>query len=62
MVGFDGWNEFDKDYAFVYMNNKISKKLLVKCLAIDDYLLVDALAAGEDDDPHLMIEYVMVSL
>ncbi|CAH2047214.1 unnamed protein product, partial [Thlaspi arvense] len=56
-VGIDGWNEFDEEYAFVYANpEKGSKKVLVKCLAIDDKLLVDALADGETEPPHLEIE------
>ncbi|CAH2064190.1 unnamed protein product [Thlaspi arvense] len=55
-VGIDGWNEFDGEYAFVYTNPaKGSKKVLVKCLAIDDKLLVDALADGETEPPHLEI-------
>lgn len=62
MVGFDGWNEFDKDYAFMYVNKKRSKKFLIKCLAMDDYLLVDALADGGGDVTHLEIKYVAVSL
>ncbi|KAL1195902.1 putative proteasome inhibitor [Cardamine amara subsp. amara] len=56
LVGINGWNEFDKDYAFVYMNEKTSKKFLVKCLAMDDHLLIDALADGGVDVPHLEIE------
>ncbi|CAH8268563.1 unnamed protein product [Arabidopsis lyrata] len=45
-----------RDYAFMYVNKKRSKKFLVKCLAMDDYLLVDALAVGGDDVPHIEIK------
>lgn len=56
-VGIEGWNEFE-EYAFVYAK-KGSKKILVKCLAIDDKLLVDAIAEGGKEEPaHLEIEYV----
>lgn len=56
-VGIEGWNEFE-EYAFVYAR-KGSKKILVKCLEIDDKLLVDAVAEGGKGEPaHLEIEYV----
>ncbi|CAN6559805.1 unnamed protein product [Malus baccata var. baccata] len=39
------WNELDDEYAFVYMNPENgSKNVLVKCLSMNDKLLVDALA------------------
>lgn len=54
-VGIEGWNEFE-EYAFVYAK-KGSKKILVKCLAIDDKLLVDAVAEGGKGEPaHLEID------
>ncbi|CAN7128445.1 unnamed protein product [Brassica rapa subsp. narinosa] len=54
-VGIEGWNEFE-EYAFVYAR-KGSKKILVKCLAIDDKLLVDAVAEGGKGEPaHLEID------
>lgn len=60
-VGIEGWNEFE-EYAFVYAK-KGSKKILVKCLAIDDKLLVDAIAEGGKEEPaHLEIEYVYTLL
>ncbi|KAG2329047.1 hypothetical protein Bca52824_000227 [Brassica carinata] len=54
-VGIEGWNEFD-EYAFVY--EKGSKKFLVKCLEIEDKLLVDAVAEGGSgtEPAHLEIE------
>ncbi|KAF8091173.1 hypothetical protein N665_0452s0042 [Sinapis alba] len=52
-VGIERWNEFD-EYAFVYA--KGSKKILVKCLAIEDKLLVDAVAEGGTEPAHLEIE------
>lgn len=58
-VGIDGWNEFDGEYAFVYTNpKKGSKKFLVKCLVMNDKLLVDAIADGGAEPAHLEIEYI----
>ncbi|KAF3434981.1 hypothetical protein FNV43_RR22068 [Rhamnella rubrinervis] len=55
-VGIDHWNELDNEYAFVYANpEKGSKKVLVKCLVINDKLIVDALANGEPEPVHLEI-------
>lgn len=53
-VGTDGWNEFEDNYAFLYSNpEKGSKKVLVKCLAMNDKLLVDALRDGDSEPLHL---------
>lgn len=50
------WNELDDEYAFVYANpDKGSKKVLVKCLAMDDKFLVDALADEASEPVHLEI-------
>ncbi|PON59939.1 PI31 proteasome regulator [Parasponia andersonii] len=55
-VGIDHWNEVDGEYAFVYANpEKGSKKVLVKCLVMNDKLLVDALADGSSEPVHLEI-------
>ncbi|KAK2972266.1 hypothetical protein RJ640_014324 [Escallonia rubra] len=55
-VGVDQWNEFEDNYAFVYSNpGKGSKKVLVKCLAMNDKLLLDALADGSSEPVHLEI-------
>ncbi|WCJ19949.1 proteasome inhibitor-related [Euphorbia peplus] len=55
-VGFDHWNDCENEYAFVYMNpEKESKKVLVKCLVMNDRLLVDALADGSPEQVHLEI-------
>jgi len=55
-VGIDNWQELDDEYAFVYTNpEKGGKKVLVKCLAMHDKLLVDALAEGADEPVHLQI-------
>ncbi|XP_059428278.1 probable proteasome inhibitor isoform X1 [Corylus avellana] len=55
-VGMDNWQELDDEYAFVYTNpEKGSKKVLVKCLAMHDKLLVDALAEGASEPVHLEI-------
>ncbi|XP_062095450.1 probable proteasome inhibitor [Humulus lupulus] len=55
-VGIDGWNDVDGEYAFVYTNpEKGSQKVLVKCLVMNDKLLVDALANGSSEPVHLEI-------
>ncbi|KAM6550821.1 hypothetical protein CsatB_000629 [Cannabis sativa] len=55
-VGIDGWNDVDGEYAFVYTNpEKVSQKVLVKCLMMNDKLLVDALADGSSEPVHLEI-------
>ncbi|XP_057511908.1 probable proteasome inhibitor isoform X2 [Actinidia eriantha] len=51
-VGIDNWNESGDDYAFLYSN---SKKVLVKCLAMNDKLLVDALGDGDSKPLYLEI-------
>lgn len=57
-VGLDHWNELEDNYAFVYINPENgSKKVLVKCLVIDNVLVVDALAQGASEPVHLEIEY-----
>lgn len=56
-VGMDQWNELDDEYAFVYVNpEKGSKNVLVKCLVMNDKLLVDALADGSSEPVHLEIK------
>lgn len=62
-VGMDNWNEVEDNYAFLYSNSQIGlKKVLVKCLVMNDKLLVDALEEGANSKPlHLEInvgEYV----
>ena len=52
-VGIDNWNELGDDYAFLYSN---SKKVLVKCLSMNDKLLVDALSDGDSKPLHLEIK------
>ncbi|KAH7514522.1 probable proteasome inhibitor [Ziziphus jujuba] len=55
-VGIDQWNELDDEYSFVYSNpEKESKKVLVKCLVMNDKLIVDALANGDSEPVHLEI-------
>ncbi|KAA8518961.1 hypothetical protein F0562_016265 [Nyssa sinensis] len=55
-VGIDSWNEFGGDYGFVYTNPKEgSKKVLVKCLVMNDKLLVDAVSDGGSQPVHLEI-------
>ncbi|KAL6508015.1 hypothetical protein OROGR_024210 [Orobanche gracilis] len=61
-VGIDNWNDVEDNYAFVYSNpKKGSEKVLVKCLGMNDKLLVDVLKEGGSDPMHLEIsvgEYV----
>lgn len=53
-VGIEHWNELDDDYGFVYSNSeKGSKKILVKCVAMNDKLIVDALREGDSDPAHI---------
>ncbi|CAI9098329.1 OLC1v1034954C2 [Oldenlandia corymbosa var. corymbosa] len=56
-VGIDGWNQFDDSYAFLYSKPDLSsKKVLVKCLPMDDKLFVDAVREGDSEEPaHLEI-------
>lgn len=56
-VGIDRWNELDGEYAFLYViPGKTSEKTLVKCLAMNDKLLVAVLATGTKEPLHLEIE------
>lgn len=56
-MGIDGWDQFDDSYAFVYSSlDKGSKKILVKCLAMNDTLLVDALKNNDEEPLHLEIK------
>lgn len=55
-VGIEGWNEFEDNYAFVYSNpDKGFKKILVKCLSMNDNLLVDVLKDVDSEPLHLEI-------
>ncbi|EEF27932.1 probable proteasome inhibitor isoform X2 [Ricinus communis] len=55
-VGIETWNDSENEYAFVYANpDKGGKKVLLKCLVINDNLLLDALADGVPDPAHLEI-------
>nr|AIT42226.1 proteasome inhibitor-like protein [Solanum tuberosum] len=53
-VGIDHWNEFEDCYAFVYSKpEKSSKKVLVKCLVMNNKLLIDAFRDGDNEPLHL---------
>ncbi|KAM3340801.1 putative proteasome inhibitor [Capsicum galapagoense] len=53
-VGIDHWNEFEDSYAFVYSQpEKSSKKVLVKCLAMNNKLLIDTLRDGDNEPLYL---------
>lgn len=45
----------------MYISPEDSKKVLVKCLAMDDKLVVDALKDGAAEPVHLKIEYAIGS-
>ncbi|CAA0830533.1 Probable proteasome inhibitor [Striga hermonthica] len=56
-VGIENWNVVEGNFAFVYSNpEKGSKKVLVKCLAMNDKLLVDVLKEGGSEPWHLEID------
>ncbi|OAY41397.1 probable proteasome inhibitor isoform X2 [Manihot esculenta] len=58
-VGIEHWNDSDNEYAFVYLNpEKGGNKVLVKCLVMDDKLLIDALADGASEPVHLEINVI----
>ncbi|RVX05942.1 putative proteasome inhibitor [Vitis vinifera] len=62
-VGIERWNELQDDYAFVYFNpEKGSKKVLVKCLVMNDKLLVAALADGASEPIHLEIKTMSLKM
>ncbi|CAI0376623.1 unnamed protein product [Linum tenue] len=43
-VGIDHWNDVDEEYGFVYVNpENLGKRVLVKCLTMNDNLVVSAL-------------------
>ncbi|KAK4782925.1 hypothetical protein SAY86_007299 [Trapa natans] len=53
-VGIDHWNELEDEYAFVYA--KDSRKVLVKCLAMNDKLVVNALDNCVREPVHIEID------
>lgn len=56
-VSVDHWNELDDEYAFVYVIPEMGlKKVLVKCLVMNEKLLLDALFEGASQPLHLEIE------
>lgn len=58
-VGIDHWNEFEDCYAFVYSKpEKSSKKVLVKCLVMNNKLLIDAYRDGDNEPLHLELRQV----
>ncbi len=55
-VGVDGWDEMDGAYAFCYSGNNelvLSKSVTVKCLAVGDSLMIDAISSDVDNPVHL---------
>ncbi|WVY94697.1 hypothetical protein V8G54_033785 [Vigna mungo] len=56
-VSVDNWNELNEEYAFVYANpEKGSEKVLVKCLVMNDKLLVHVLSQGSSEPLSLEID------
>ncbi|KAK4755423.1 hypothetical protein SAY87_009180 [Trapa incisa] len=58
-VGIDRWNELEDEYAFVYAkpaSAKGSRKVLIKCLAVNDKLVVNALEDGVREPVHIEID------
>ncbi|XP_031398197.1 probable proteasome inhibitor [Punica granatum] len=58
-VGIDRWNEIDDEYAFVYAKpagSRNTRKVLVKCLAMNDKLVVNALENGSREPVHIEID------
>jgi hypothetical protein len=58
-VGVDGWDEMDGAYAFCYSGNNelgLSKSVTVKCLAVGDSLMIDALSSDVDNPVHLELK------
>ncbi|KAJ4833505.1 hypothetical protein Tsubulata_008005 [Turnera subulata] len=56
-VGTENWNDREGEYAFVYVKpEKGGKRVLVKCLAMNDTLQVDALADGAPEPAHAEID------
>ncbi|KAL2329491.1 hypothetical protein Fmac_017072 [Flemingia macrophylla] len=56
-VPVDHWNELNDEYAFVYANpEKGSEKVLVKCLVMNDKLLIHALSQGSSEPLSLEID------
>ncbi|KAH7684058.1 proteasome inhibitor subunit 1 (PI31) protein [Dioscorea alata] len=57
-VGMEGWNELEDSYGFVYSKSHQGKKmnLLVKCLAVDDALMVDTVDLGEPQKEPLHLQ------
>ncbi|CAK9228430.1 unnamed protein product [Sphagnum troendelagicum] len=58
-VGVDGWDEMDGAYAFCYSGNNelgLSKSVTVKCLAVGDSLMIDAISSDVDNPVHLELK------
>ncbi|XP_052114269.1 probable proteasome inhibitor [Arachis duranensis] len=55
-VSVENWNQLDQEYVFVYVNpKKVLIKVLVKCLVMNEKLLIDALKEWSFDPAHLEI-------
>ncbi|XP_019459458.1 PREDICTED: probable proteasome inhibitor [Lupinus angustifolius] len=55
-VSIDQWNELNDEYAFIYANpEKGLKKVLLKCVVMNENLIVDGLAEGSSEPAHFVI-------
>lgn len=60
-VGIDGWDEMNGAYAFRYSGSgqpDLLPTVTVKCMAMGDSLMVDAVSTNSDTPVHTEIKYV----
>ncbi|XP_075507890.1 putative proteasome inhibitor isoform X1 [Primulina tabacum] len=56
-VGIENWNAIEEHYAFLYSHpEKESKKVLMKCLVMNNSLMVDVLKDGDSELLHMEID------
>lgn len=56
-VGIENWNAIEDHYAFLYSHpEKESKKVLMKCLVMNNSLMVDVLKDGDSELLHMEID------
>lgn len=57
LVSVENWDELDDCYGFVYSNSeKHSRKILVKCVVLNDILLVNVLRRGDSEPSEFQIK------
>ncbi|KAI3937453.1 hypothetical protein MKW98_018752 [Papaver atlanticum] len=57
-VGIEGWNQSEDSYGFVYLNTDKGVKytVLVKCLVIGDFLVIDSMSSKYPDKEPLSLQ------